>query len=338
VLKVTRNEFDYDSTYVDAGIRLWADRSVTAIEIDPISPDTMFAGTAAFGAGHMWRSTNGGQSWNDVNPEYIQDVFFIRQHPANRNEIFYTTGYGTLHRSFDWGETWSESTEWDGDGYPISSITLFPNEPGRILITVIGSGAHISSDYGDSWDNWNQYIPSLMAREIIFAADNPNHIYLATNDSIFFSDDLGNSWSDYTFNFGNVSQGIERLEHDLANNKLFAGQYRYGLFTLDLNSVSIYHKSTSSKIKTIELKVFPNPTNSFGSLHIRGQDVSTITIELYNLLGQRFAQQSITLVPGQGIVSLLDVYPGMANLPSGVYFIRATIQEYTLVSKYMLVR
>ena len=58
VLKVVRNGVVYDTTWIDAGITLGSEISVYTIEIDPVSPDTMFAGTIEYGAGHIYRTVS----------------------------------------------------------------------------------------------------------------------------------------------------------------------------------------------------------------------------------------------------------------------------------------
>ncbi len=339
VLKVVRNGTEHDTTWIDEGIRLWDDRSVFNIEIDSVSPDTMFAGTIAFGAGHIWRTINGGLTWSDAHPGYIGDVIFVRQHPVNTNAIYYTAGWlPRIYRSYDWGETWSETTGCCGEDESISSIILFPDNPGRILISSIGTGAYLSNDYGDSWESWNDHLPSVMAREIILDSSNSNHLYLATNDSIFFSNDFGESWSDYTFNIGEISYGLDRLTYDSVNNRLFAGAYWSGLFSLDLNTVSVEAYNPSYGNIKLQLMVFPNPTNPSGSLSYYSLGRDLLTIEFYDILGRKLSDRTIEVQVGQNVFPLVDIYYNIFELPSGIYFIKAGNQESTLVSKYMLVR
>jgi len=338
VMKVTRTGFEYDSSWIDSGIILLPDPSVVAIEIDPISPDTMFAGTAAFGGGQTWRSIDGGQSWSDANPGSSQDVFTIKQHSVNRNEVFYTTGYTRLHRSFDWGETWSESVEWDDSGYPASSMTLFPEEPGKILITVNTVGSYLSEDYGDSWQSWGTFSPSVRAKEIVLAPHNSSHIYLATNDSIFFSDDFGISWSDYTFNFDNVSNGLERLELDPANNRLFAGHHRYGLFSLDLNTVGLAEEA--SILNEFELfSNYPNPFNPRTTIEYDLPEYSDVSLIIYDVAGREVNTLVSTIEAAGSYQAVWNGTDGQGRqVAGGMYFARLQAGDYSDVVKMVYLR
>ncbi|NQT63755.1 MAG: T9SS type A sorting domain-containing protein [Candidatus Marinimicrobia bacterium] len=341
VLKVIRYGVDYDTTWIDAGITLGPEISVYTIEIDPVSPDTMFAGTIEYGAGHIYRTTDGGLTWSDANPGYSNSVRFIRQHPVNPNEIYYTTGWvPRLHRSFDWGETWSEHAEWSDDE-SISSIAMFPEYPGRILVTVAGVGIYISNNYGDSWDLWNEHSPSLMASEIIIDPNNPTHLYLATTDSVFFSDDFGESWSDYTFNISEISFGLQRLTYDSINNRLFAGSYWSGLYSLDLNTVAIDREDL------IELgpnrykitKIYPNPFNPSTTIQYDLPENSDVSLVIYDVTGREVKNLvSKMQSPGSYNVSWDGSGRDGQQLAGGMYFARLQAGEYSSVVKMVYLR
>ncbi len=340
VLKVVRNGADYDTTWIDTDLDPGTEGMVTCVEVDPFSPDTMLAGISAFGAGTLWKTTNGGQTWYD-SPGSSHGVVSIMQHPAYPNQVVYTTPENSLFRSYDWGETWSESAEWGGERESLSSIAMFPDYPGRILISSSGNGAYISNTFGDTWDSWNDHIPSIMVREIMSDPNNPTHLYLATNDSIFFSNDFGESWSDYTFNIGDLSQGIKRLQYDSLNHRLFAGHQRYGLFSLDLNTVSVYDTdqpvvpSNSFEITSI----YPNPFNPSTTIEYELPGHSEVKLVIYDVAGHEVQ----TLVLGAKSQGSYDInWDGTdqsgKQVPSGMYFARLQAGEYSSVVKMVYLR
>lgn len=338
VVKVVRQNAVYDTTWIDAGIPLWPDLSVGCIEINSSTPETMFIGTVGFGGGDIWRSLDGGSSWSDATPGWTGDIKIIKQNPANPNEVFYSSGNNRLYRSVDLGESWFATTDWGGESEIITSITLFPDYPSRILISTYGPGAYLSEDSGESWTSWLNRIPSLEYGKITTHSSNSSYLYLGTADSVFFSNDFGESWLDYTYNRDQLDGGIEILKLDTQNNRLFTGAHWSGLFSLDLSTVAIAKDDLKLHDKLTSLSVFPNPANSSGILKFNSPRPGTLTINIYDILGRRIITYQQMVQLGNCQLPLEDIYGGRSIPNSGIYIIEARIDRSTILNKFSLIK
>lgn len=67
---------------------------ITAIAVDPIHPEVIYAGSAS---GGVWRSTSGGTNWQPIfDKAPTQCIGSIAINPKNPDEIWVGTGEGTL--------------------------------------------------------------------------------------------------------------------------------------------------------------------------------------------------------------------------------------------------
>jgi photosystem II stability/assembly factor-like uncharacterized protein len=153
--------------------------SVGALAVSTSDPQIVWAGTGephirsnvTIGDG-VYRSTDGGESWEHMGLDAIGRVSRIVIHPSDP-DIVYVGALGHAHgpqpergvfRTIDGGETW-EHVLFVDENTGASSVIMDPNNP-RILFaglwTVVfntwgresggpGSGIYVSRDAGDSW-------------------------------------------------------------------------------------------------------------------------------------------------------------------------------------------
>ena len=103
---------------------------------------------------------------------------------------------------------------------------------------------------------------------------------------------------------------------------------------LQLTTLGVNEKLTEVPREFALLQNYPNPFNSGTRLGFRVAERTTVTIDVYDILGRRVASL------GQGVTS-----PGEYSIPwdasgmaSGVYFIRMEAGKFTAVRKAMLLR
>ena len=76
---------------------------ISALAIDPGTPDTLYAGTY----GGVYKSTDGGGNWNAVNDGlYAERVYALTIDPDTPDTLYAGTDRGP-HKSTDGGESWS---------------------------------------------------------------------------------------------------------------------------------------------------------------------------------------------------------------------------------------
>jgi photosystem II stability/assembly factor-like uncharacterized protein len=190
------------------------------IQHDPGEPRRIYC---SLSAGGVYRSDDGGESWDPVNagvradflprpyPETGQCVHKLRLHPA-RPERLYQQNHCGVYRSDDRGERWTEIT----DGLPSDfgyALALDPRDPDTAFV-IPEESSHMratcdgrlrvyrTSDAGATWEPLTRGLPQEHAYVSVLrdAMDNdaldPAGLYFGTSTGhLFASPDQGDSWT-----------------------------------------------------------------------------------------------------------------------------------------------
>jgi photosystem II stability/assembly factor-like uncharacterized protein len=82
------------------------DRFVTRVRIDPRNTDTVFAMFGGYVSGNVWKTTDGGQSWENIGANLPEvTVYDLVLHPKDSDFAYLATEVG-LFASADAGATW----------------------------------------------------------------------------------------------------------------------------------------------------------------------------------------------------------------------------------------
>ncbi|HET9685222.1 MAG TPA: glycosyl hydrolase, partial [Gemmatimonadaceae bacterium] len=210
--------------------------SVGAIAVAPSDPNVIWVGTGesglredlTYGTG-IYRSTDGGETWEHKGLEDSQQIGAIRVSPTDP-DVAYVAAIGHafgpnrtrgVYRTTDGGTTWKQVLFVD-DSTGAIDIAMDPHNP-RVLFAAMwhlrrfpwgmrsgggNSGLYKSTDGGDSWTDIsaNEGLPHTALGRIGVAVSpaNPRRVYatMEAPDSagvprggIFRSDDAGRTWT-----------------------------------------------------------------------------------------------------------------------------------------------
>lgn len=186
---------------------------------DPMDTQRMHV---AISAGGVYRTDDGGQSWQARNcgirvpfmpekyPEFGQCVHKIAQHPSRPERLFLQNHWG-LYRSDDSGDSWQDIANGvpSDFGFP---IVVHPHDPDTVYILPVESDefrctpgerlrVYRTRNAGASWEPLTRGLPQKRAFFTVLrdamAADalDPAGIYFGTRSGdIFASADEGKSW------------------------------------------------------------------------------------------------------------------------------------------------
>ncbi|MEQ9405177.1 MAG: choice-of-anchor J domain-containing protein [Cyclobacteriaceae bacterium] len=189
----------------------WDNLSITSIVFDPNNNSTMYVGTgegwgtgAARGAG-VWKSTDGGSSWNQLSATsdyyYVNDLV-VRDESSGVNEgVLYVATTRNFHRGSNHGQD-AINVSTDG-GVNFTSITsvaptdLCIGNDNRIWAGTDG-GDIVFSDDGTTWTT--SHSTGLGRVAIACAASDANYIYALVEDggavgTIVYTSDKGTNWN-----------------------------------------------------------------------------------------------------------------------------------------------
>ncbi len=187
---------DSGATLKDASAGLPQGR-LGAITIDPIDPQTMYAGVD----NSVFKTTNGGNPWVSMSSglgsatvvdiainRFQPNIVYAATAPPNPNE----RDIGGLYISFDGGGTWTFNQRLGH--VALSSLALDPLRPTTLYASSDGQGVFRSTDGGQTWIGISDGLISIDALRVRMVAVDPidtRNLYVAT-DAGAFSQALAN--------------------------------------------------------------------------------------------------------------------------------------------------
>ncbi len=194
-----------------------------AIAIDPIDPNTVYAGTGEsfhglaptiyYGDG-IYKTTDAGTTWTQIAPELgnYTHTGDIVVNPHNNNFVYAAltnANYylGTLNNTGVWtstdkGQTWTNTLV----AYSAFDIAVHPTDPNKVYAAVGGanasSGFYVSNDKGLTWVKSSSGLPtssSIGRMHISLCTSSPSVIYSiifgGTGSSAYKTTNGGETWS-----------------------------------------------------------------------------------------------------------------------------------------------
>ena len=263
------NNFAYDGV---PGTHLWYDgtqhpwefKRVWRLEPSLTDPDIVYAGVEDAA---LFRSTDGGQTWNELSGLREAKGHFwqpgaggmclhtIIHDPSNDQRMFVAISAAGAFRTDDGGQTWlpinqglnsGEIPDTDAEvGHCVHNIAMHPSRPG-VLFMQKHWDVMRSDNSGDSWNEVSGNLPSDFGFPIAVHTHEPNTIYVVPikSDSEHFPPDGklrvyrsrtgGNEW--------------EALIKGLPQNDCYVNILRSALAVDSLDSCGIYFGTTGGQV------------------------------------------------------------------------------------------
>ena len=186
-----------------------SDYCVWAIAIDPADPATMFAGTGTPTPAAIFRSTNGGTTWDKRPVEVAEEcpavgvprVTGIAIDPTNRNSIWVGLEVDGVRRSTDGGDTWT-AINGQIPNPDVHNVVVAAGPP-KTVVVVVNNDVYTSTDDGASWEpvGIKDVFPWTYPRGIMVQPGSPDTIFLTIGDTtpgstgtVMRSKDTGKTW------------------------------------------------------------------------------------------------------------------------------------------------
>ncbi|MDF0706131.1 WD40/YVTN/BNR-like repeat-containing protein [Flagellimonas okinawensis] len=220
-----------------------------AIGQDPFNNSTVY-----FGSQFVHKSTDKGLTWEVISPDLTTNdkekqkqsesggltmdatgaenhctIIVIEPSPVEENMLWVGTDDGRVHFTQNGGETWVDVTK-NIKGLPTGSwipqIKASQNNKGEALLVAndyrrfnYAPYAYRTTDYGKTWTRIvDENDVASYALSIIEDPENPNLMFLGTDDGLYISLDAGKTWKKWNKDFPTVSTkdlAIHPREQDL---------------------------------------------------------------------------------------------------------------------------
>ncbi len=182
------------------------DRDVFSVSIDPRDPDSLMVGTCNF----IYVSESGGDQWTERRRGLARDhnrVHIVAYDPIDP-QVLYAGTRGALYRSADGGKTYQIALA----QVSVSAIAIAPSGT-PVFVGTEERGVMVSTD-GTTFEEQNNGLDA--SRVVAFDAlpGAPRVLFAArsegpTQDSVFFSTDVGTTWA--RLGFGPVLGRVRRV-------------------------------------------------------------------------------------------------------------------------------
>ncbi|MCB9282962.1 MAG: hypothetical protein H6563_02725 [Lewinellaceae bacterium] len=212
-------------------------QSIGSIAVDQAHPDTIWVGTGepwvrnstSVGTG-LYRTTNGGKTWNLVgleNSERISNIILDPNDPATiyvavQGHLWNANEDRGLYKSTDFGQTWERILYVDANT-GCADLSMDPTNPDVLYASMWdhrrypdffqsggpGSGLYKTTDGGKTWTRLTKDLPEgqLGRMAVAVAPSNPEVVYLTVEceqkegKGLYRSDDAGQSWKKVSTDF-----------------------------------------------------------------------------------------------------------------------------------------
>ncbi len=245
---ITGNNYTVRPTHPDPEMKLRFNWN-SAINIDPFNNSTLY-----FGSQFVHKSTDKGLTWEIISPDLTTNdpekqkqhesggltmdatgaenhctILVIEPSPVEKDMLWVGTDDGRVHISQNGGTSWSDVSK-GLKGLPagswIAQIKASNKNKGEALLIAndyrrynYTPYAYRTKNYGKTWErivDGNDVKGYTLS--IVEDLENPNLLFLGTDDGLYVSLDAGNKWIKWTEGFPTVSTKdlvIQPREHDL---------------------------------------------------------------------------------------------------------------------------
>ncbi|MFZ4590998.1 MAG: T9SS type A sorting domain-containing protein [Ignavibacteria bacterium] len=295
------------------------------------SGDAYCIGDAVGGNWHLVKSNNGGDNWvawgaplatTNTNGTYNNAACF------QGSQVWWSpVGESKIKYSGDMGTTWTDQTS------PLASITAIWFEGqtyGFAGGASTSAGLLKTTNNGTTWTTVTQSFVAANSISGIVGANNSWWVSLQTT-AIHTSSDNGTTWTlAYTAPAGNFYHITKsRVGSTIWGIRSTGAISRYGTPLTGVTPISTETPSDYSVSQN-----YPNPFNPTTKINFALPKSGLVTLKVYDITGKEVA----TLVNEVKNVGTYSVDFNAANLSSGMYFYKISVNGFSEVKKMSLIK
>ena len=317
----------------------------TPVIMDPVNPNILYYGT-----NHVYRTTNGANSWTSISPDLTEGmtgtragtVSTISVSPQNTNIIWAGTSDSHIWVSTNNGEDWDDVSD-DLPHRWVSRIIADPLDENTAYATFTGlkwadPEPHVfrTTDAGESWEDISSNLPDAPVNAFVVDHIDNNYLFVGSDLGAYYSSNLGESWEYLDANLPMVSvydMKIHQVDHYLA-----VGTHARSIYRLDLSTiVGIDDISLNNDFSTTELKNYPNPFKNETTISFVLPKDDYVRMDIFDIKGSKVASLiSKEMKAGQQSIVWNGNDQSGTQLPEAIYICKLTVANNTTTLKILL--
>ncbi len=252
-----------------------------------------------------------------------------------------TDSKGYFYRSYDWGKTWKKlrAIRWR-----MNDIIFFNKKEGfvaggpKVNTHIYKDLIYYTSNGGESWDHIidtiNPYPSNPAGLKRIDFADRMNGVALGAWYKMYRTTNGGLSWlQDTSFNY-KIDWQLSNISYPDTNDLYGIVSFQQAIYKYNKNISDVSERANDITV----ISLYPNPITSSSSLNIKIKfgTMSSLDFQIINSTGIIIDKKRYNyLNAGSHTIR----YSPDANLPSGTYWIRMTINnKETIVKPVVIVK
>jgi hypothetical protein len=238
--------------------------------MDPNNPSVLVAGGR-----RIWRTTNSGNSWEQIRSSVTGNPGCSAIEIAKNNTNVIWVGYdnGTVSYTTDLGSSWTNAST-PSTGRFVTDIAVNPFAFNEVIVTVGGYSADnvwLSSNAGVTWEDRTGSapydLPEVQVGSVRYHPLQPEWIYVGTDLGVFASEDKGLHWSvtpRYASNDGPVNVEVDELFWQ-GTTYLIAATHGRGMFRCKPLNIVYVDKNYTGPEDGSEFRPFNSVTEAFAA-------------------------------------------------------------------------
>ncbi|AUC21738.1 glycosyl hydrolase [Polaribacter sejongensis] len=247
------------------------------------------------GGNKLHRSLNQGDTWETISDDLTNGgkegnvaygtLTSISESPFQFGLIYTGSDDGLLHVSKNGGGSWTKISENLPKDLWVSRVIASKFKKERVYATLNGYRfddftpyVYMSDDYGQTWKNIGNTIPTAAVNVIKEDSENENIVYLGTDNGLYISFNNGTSWEAFSKNLPNVA--VHDLVIQPTVKDLIVATHGRSLYKT--NITAIQKMNDSVLVKSIALFDVNNIKKSkrWGSSRSQWRKVSTPEVKI----------------------------------------------------------
>ena len=174
------------------------------------------------GGNKVHRSLNRGNDWETISGDLTTGgkkgnvaygtLTSISESPFQFGLLYAGSDDGYIHVSKNGGGTWTRISDALPENLWVSRVVASKFKKERVYATLNGYRfddftpyIYVSEDYGQTWKNLGDALPAAAVNVLKEDSENENLLFVGTDNGLYTSLNLGNSWELFSNNFPNVA-------------------------------------------------------------------------------------------------------------------------------------
>ncbi len=334
------NDFGYSWGWALNGVddgdrRNWS----SPIVMDPSNTSTLY-----FGTYRVWKTTNQGDSWNDISGDLTNGgvgtfgtVTTIAVAPTDPDVVYAGTDDSHVWVTQNGGANWTDVSGLLPNRW-CTRVAVDPADADIAYATFSGlrwneniGYVYRTDDAGANWTDITNNLPGAPVNALAVDPDYSNILYAGSDVGCFFSMDTGATWN--LVGTGLPAVPVFDIKIHQPTRTLVAGTHGRSMHSIDLNDVTGIPDDGEVQ-SVVSLSNHPNPFRSSTTVAFTLERPADVLLAIYDIAGHRVRTlESGRRTAGDHELSWDGRNETGRDVANGIYFMKLEAGDQVAVSK-----